>query len=74
MIALRGDRVVGCCSCRMTFPRYAAAAARCVASGVDDTVFAVSALPCDFQIAEFIEVEGDVKVHEGFNVTGAFSD
>lgn len=33
MIALRGDRVVGCCSCRMTFPRYAAAAARCVASG-----------------------------------------
>jgi len=33
LIALRGDRVVGCCSCRMTFPRYAAAAARCVASG-----------------------------------------
>jgi predicted dehydrogenase len=33
MIALRGDRVVGCCSCRMTFTDYAAVAAGCVASG-----------------------------------------
>ncbi|MBI3948078.1 MAG: Gfo/Idh/MocA family oxidoreductase [Armatimonadetes bacterium] len=33
MIALRGDRVAGCCSCRNTFTGHAQAAARCVESG-----------------------------------------
>jgi predicted dehydrogenase len=34
MMALRGDRVVACCSSRMGFAGHAAAAARCVASGI----------------------------------------
>ncbi len=34
MMAQRGDRVVGCCSCRFTFTEHAEAAATCVASGV----------------------------------------
>jgi predicted dehydrogenase len=34
MIALRGDRVVACCSPRNTFTGHAEAAAKCVASGV----------------------------------------
>jgi len=33
MMALRGDRVVGCCSCRKVFTGHAAAASACVASG-----------------------------------------
>jgi predicted dehydrogenase len=33
MLALRGDRVVACCSSRMSFTGHAAAAAQCVASG-----------------------------------------
>ena len=34
MMALRGDRVVACCSPRMAFTPHAEAAAKCVASGV----------------------------------------
>lgn len=33
MMALRGDRVVACCSSRMSFTGHAEAAAKCVASG-----------------------------------------
>ena len=34
MLALRGDRVVACCSSRMAFTGQAEAAAKCVASGI----------------------------------------
>ena len=33
MMAMRNGRTIGCCSSRMTFTRYAEAAAKCVASG-----------------------------------------
>jgi predicted dehydrogenase len=43
MMALRGDRVVACCSPRMTFTGHAEAAAKCVASGALGTIRVVRA-------------------------------